>query len=165
MVAEGGEGENPLPFSLTAPKRGWGGGGGGGVGGVSRLRFPPGPHLRSSRFSLTSTPSPGSHQDLRKIVMRGLWFWGKGARRLGARAPSPLETWPTGGPWGLDPATLTEFFNFLLRLKPISPYLKTLGCYPWGALDGFRRLQSHERRGSRLRSSISAAGLGWAPSP
>ena len=25
--------------------------GGGGVGGVSRLRFPPGPHLRSSRFS------------------------------------------------------------------------------------------------------------------
>ena len=34
MVAEGGEGENPLPFSLTAPKRG-GGGGGGGVGGVS----------------------------------------------------------------------------------------------------------------------------------
>ena len=35
MVAEGGEGENPLPFSLAAPKPG--GGGGGGVGGVSRL--------------------------------------------------------------------------------------------------------------------------------
>ena len=50
MVAEGGEGENPLPFSLTAPKRGERLGGGG-VGGVSRLRFPPGPHLRSSRFS------------------------------------------------------------------------------------------------------------------
>ena len=30
MVAEGGEGENPLPFSLTAPKRGGGWGGGGG---------------------------------------------------------------------------------------------------------------------------------------
>ena len=28
MVAEGGEGENPLPFSLTAPKRGGGVGGG-----------------------------------------------------------------------------------------------------------------------------------------
>ena len=53
MVAEGGEGENPLPFSLTVNAGGgWGGGGGGGgVGGVSRLRFPPGPHLRSSRFS------------------------------------------------------------------------------------------------------------------
>ena len=32
MVAEGGEGENPLPFSLTAPKRGGGVGGGGGRG-------------------------------------------------------------------------------------------------------------------------------------
>ena len=32
MVAEGGEGENPLPFSLTAPKRGGGGWGGGGGG-------------------------------------------------------------------------------------------------------------------------------------
>ena len=29
MVAEGGEGENPLPFSLTGPKRGGGVGGGG----------------------------------------------------------------------------------------------------------------------------------------
>ena len=28
MVAEGGEGENPLPFSLTAPKCAGGGGGG-----------------------------------------------------------------------------------------------------------------------------------------
>ena len=26
------------------------------------------------------------------------------AQALGARAPSPLETWPTG-PWGLDPKT------------------------------------------------------------
>ena len=48
MVSVGGEGENPLPFSLTAPKRG---AGGVGVGAVSRLRFPPGPHLRGSRFS------------------------------------------------------------------------------------------------------------------
>ena len=53
MVAESGEGENPLPFSLTAlqPTKRGGVGGGGGGGGVSRLRFPPGPHLRSSRFS------------------------------------------------------------------------------------------------------------------
>ena len=45
MVAEGGEGENPLPFSLTAPKRG-----GGGVGGpasqVLRLK-PMGPGLKT----------------------------------------------------------------------------------------------------------------------
>ena len=44
MVAEGGEGENPLPFSLS-PIFGNAGGGWGegeGVGGVSRLRFRPG---------------------------------------------------------------------------------------------------------------------------
>ena len=48
-----GEGENPILFSLQPETRGAGGGGGrgGGVGGVSRARFPPGPHLRSSRFS------------------------------------------------------------------------------------------------------------------
>ena len=106
MVAEGGEGENPLPFSLTAPKRG-GGGRGGVVGGVSRLRFPAGPHLRSSRFS--------RHPRLRQAPTRRFakksYFVGKrprpwlaGPQALGARAPSPLETWPTG-PWGLDPAT------------------------------------------------------------
>ena len=61
MVAEGGEGENPLLFSLTTPKRGGGwGGGGGGVGGVSRLRFPPGPHPPKQPFQPTPTPSPGS---------------------------------------------------------------------------------------------------------
>ena len=69
MVAEGGEGENPLPFSLTAPKRA-----GGGVGG----------------FCGEKAPDP----------------WWAGPQALGARAPSLLETWPTG-PWGLDPATLT----------------------------------------------------------
>ena len=78
MVAEGGEGENPLPFSLT-----------GFVG-----------------FCGEKAPGP----------------WRAGPQALGARAPSPLETWPTG-PWGLDPATL---FNFLLRLKIMGPGLKTL---------------------------------------
>ena len=111
MVAEGGEGENPLLFSLTAPKRGGGvggggGGGGGGVGGyrgVSRLRFPPGPHLRSSRFSrhprLRQAPT---RRFAKNRNLRGLGgFWWAGPQALGARAPSPLET------WGLDPATLT----------------------------------------------------------
>ena len=69
--------------------------------------------------------------------------WWAGPQALGARAPSPLETWPTG-PWGLDPATLTDFlqakFDFLLRLKPIgsgsqnatiTPNPLTLGGVGW----------------------------------
>ena len=110
MVAEGGEGENPLPFSLTAPKRGGGWGGGGGVGGVSRLRFPAGPHLRSSRFSRHPRLRQAPTRRFAKNERFGWFLWGKGPRPLvgrapspGARAPSPLETWPTG-PWGLDPA-------------------------------------------------------------
>ena len=78
-------------------------------GGVSRLRFPPGPHLRSSPFQPTPTPSAGSHQEVcRNRNLRGLVFgekapgpWWAGPQALGARAPSPLETWPTGA-WGLD---------------------------------------------------------------
>ena len=111
--------ENPLPFFL-----------GGGVGGVSRLRFPPGPHLRSSSFSrhprLRQAPT---RRFAKNRNLRGLGGfcgekapgpWRAGPQALGARAPSPLETWPTG-PWGLDPATLTaelpatRVFNFLLR--------------------------------------------------
>ena len=52
MVAEGGEGENPLPFSLTAPK-GWG------EGGVGRGGIP-----ASLPFQPTPTPSPGFHQEV-----------------------------------------------------------------------------------------------------
>ena len=109
MVAEGGEGENPLPFSLTAQNAA-GPGGGGGVGGVSRLRFPPGPHLRSSRFSrhprLRQAPTRrfAKNRNLRGLGgFCGEGPWWAGPQALGARAPSPLETWPTG-PWGLDPA-------------------------------------------------------------
>ena len=132
MVAEGGEGENPLPFSLTPQNAK-------GVeeGGVSRLRFPPGPHLRSSRFSrhprLRQAPT---RRFAKKRNLRFGWFlWGKapgpwwaGPQALGARAPNPLETWPTG-PWGLDPATLIGFKNPRLLAqasgdlanKPLSP--------------------------------------------
>ena len=165
MVAE------TLLFSLQ-PQRG--------AEGVSRLPFPPGPHLRSSRFS--------RHPRLRQAPTKRLpktQFWSfrgfcgekaqapgrPGPQGLGARAPSPLETWPTG-PWGLDPATLTGVFNFL-RCKPMA--LKTLGCYHnpqsadlerrWMVSEG-GALQSHDRRGSRLRSSISAKLLGtWPTSP
>ena len=60
MVAEGGEGENPLPFSLTAPKRGWGGGGRGGIPASFPSRSPP----PKQPFQPTPTPSPGSHQEV-----------------------------------------------------------------------------------------------------
>ena len=73
---------------LQPQNAGGGGGGGGGVGGVSRLRFPPGPHLRSSRFS--------RHPRLRQAPTRRFaknrnlrWFlWGKGP--LVGRAPREL---------------------------------------------------------------------------
>ena len=69
MVAEGGEGENPLPFSLTAPKcgEGWdvgrGGGGGGGRGGIP-ASFPSRSPPPKQPFQPTPTPSPGSHQEV-----------------------------------------------------------------------------------------------------
>ena len=146
---------------------GWGVGGGGGVGGVSRLRFPPGPHLRSSRFSRKPR--------LRQAPIRR-FLWGKGPRPLvgpGARAPSPLETWPTG-PWGLDPATLTDFLQakFLASCCVSNPWVRVSKRYhnPQSAdlagrwmVSAGGAVQFHERRGSRLRSSISA--LGQAPSP
>ena len=143
-VAEGGEGENPLPFFE-------------GVGGVSRLRFPPGPHLRSSRFSrhprLRQAPARrfAKNRNLRGL---GVFLWGKGPRPLVGRAPSP------GGPGPKPPGDLahrplgpgsrhshrltfcSQDFNFLLRLKTMGPGLKTLGCYhnPQSvALDGFRK--------------------------
>ena len=96
-------------------------------------------------------------------------FVGKRPQGPGGPGPKP--------PGDLDPAThrLTSckrVFNFLLRLKFMRPGLKTLGCYhnPQSADLGGRwmvseggALQSHERRGSRLRSSISAAGPGPKP--
>ena len=61
MVAEGGEGENPLPFSLTAPK--CGGGGGGGRGGIP-ASFPSRSPPPKQPFQPTPTPSPGSDQEV-----------------------------------------------------------------------------------------------------
>ena len=65
MVAEGGEGENPLPFSLTAQR-----GGGGGVGGVIPASFPSRSPPPKQPFQPTPTSSPGSHQEVcEKIVI------------------------------------------------------------------------------------------------
>ena len=86
--------------------------GGGGKGGIP-ASFPSRSPPPKQPFQPTPTPSPGSHQEVcEKIVFGGFCGekapgpWWAGPQALGARAPSPLETWPTG-PWGLDPATLT----------------------------------------------------------
>ena len=94
-----------------------------------------------------------------------------GPQALGARAPSPLETWPTG-PWGLDPATLTvdflqaKFFTSCCVSVQVSkrshnPQSADLGG-GWMVSEG-GAVQFHKRQGSRLRSSISAAGPGPKP--
>ena len=61
MIAEGGEGENLLPFSLTAPKRGGrlGEGGGGIPASFPSRSLPP-----KQPFQPTPMPSPGSHQEV-----------------------------------------------------------------------------------------------------
>ena len=116
MVAEGGEGENPLPFSLTAPKRGggWGGGGVGGYPGFVSLQVPTSEAAVSADTHAFARLPPGRLRKNRNL--RGLGGfcgekapgpWWAGPQAPGARAPSPLGTWPTG-PWGLDPATLTD---------------------------------------------------------
>ena len=158
---------------------GVGGGGRGGIPASFPSRSPP----PKQPFQPTPTPSPGSHQEVcEKIVnLRGGGFcgekapgpWWAGPQALGARAPSPLETWPTG-PWGLDPATLTDFLQakFLTSCCVSNPWVRVSKRYhnPQSADLGGRwmvseggAVQFHERRGSRLRSSISAAGR--APSP
>ena len=96
------------------------------------------------------------------------FLWGKGPNPLVGRAPSPGGPGPQApGAW-IPPLSPLNFrnrvFNFLQR-KPMGPGLKTLGCYHnpqsaylggrWMVSQG-RALQYHERRGSRLRSSISA---------
>ena len=72
MVAEGEEGENPLPFSLTAQWGGGGGGGGRGGGGRGGIpaSFPSRSPPPKQPFQPTPTPSPGSRQEVcEKIVI------------------------------------------------------------------------------------------------
>ena len=106
--------------------------GGGGVGGVSRLRFPPGPHLRSSRFS--------RHPRLRQAPTRRFAEHRNfcGGKRFGGPGPS------------LDRhshrfTSSCCISNAWVRAATITPNPLTLGGVGWfpsGAL------QSHERRGS-----------------
>ena len=127
MVAEGGEGENPLPFSLQPQNAERGGGGRGGIPASFPSRSPP----PKQPFQPTPTPSPGSP-------------W-----RPGPQAPGAWTATLTGS------LPASRVFNFLLRLKPMGPGLKTLGCYhnPQSADLGGRwmvseggALHSHDRR-------------------
>ena len=100
MVAEGGDGENPLPFSLTATKRG-GGGGGGGRGSIP-ASFP----------SRSPPPKQPFQPGLRKIV-RGLGgFCGErpGLKTLGSyHNPQSADL---GGRWMVSegfPSSLQHF--------------------------------------------------------
>ena len=134
MVAEGGEGENPLLFSLTAPKRcaGWSGG----VGGVSRLRFPPGPHLRSSRFS--------RHPRLRQAPARR-FAKNRDLRGLGGLACHHNSQSKAGPkPWGPGPQAPCRPGPQAPKawIPPLSPVDFLQACYhnpqsACGALDGF----------------------------
>ena len=114
------------------------GGVGGGVGGVSRLRFPPGPHLRRSRFSRHPRLRQAPTRRFAKNRGLGGFCWRAGPQALGARAPSPLETWPTG-PWG-PPLSAVDFLQSVSnplspgqnpRLLPITPNPLTLGGVGW----------------------------------
>ena len=161
MVAEGGEGENPLPFSLTAPK--CGGGGGGGRGGIP-ASFPSRSPPPKQPFQPTPTPSPGSPGGLRKN--RNFGWVGKrpGPWRPGPQAP---------GAW-IPPLSPADFLQakFLTSCCVSNPWVRVSKRYhnPQSADLGGRwmvseggAVQFHERRGSRLRSSISAAGPGPKP--
>ena len=161
MVAEGGEGENPLP--PLHPKRGRGWGGGGGDRGGFPASFPSRSPPPKQPFQPTPTPSPGSHQE----VWFGWFLWGKGPWA----GPQARPT----GPWG-PPLSAVDFLQTLTSCcvsNPWIPGLKTLGYHnPQSADLGGRWMVSEGyspmRGGSRLRSSISGGSkpLGtWPTSP
>ena len=104
--------------------------GGGGVGGVSRLRFPPGPHLRSSRFS--------RHPRLRRKnrSLRGLGsFCGEKAQAPGGPGPKPWGPGPQA-PWRRLPAkckpcVLKTWVRVSKRYhNPQSATLEGVGWFP-----------------------------------
>ena len=132
-------------LSPLQPQNAVGVGGGGGRG-VSRLRFPPGPHLRSSRFSrhprLRQAPTRrfAKNRNLRGLVV----FVGKRPQAPGGPGPKPWGPGPQA-PWRPGPQAPgawipplspvdDQVFNFLLRLKQnatITPSPLTLGGLGW----------------------------------
>ena len=122
--------------------------------GVSRLRFPPGPHLRSSRFSRhprLRRLRPGGlrkNRNLRGLVV----FVGKRPQAPGGPGPKP---W---GPGPQAPSTLTDFLQakFLTSCCVSNPWVRVSKRYhnPQSADLGGRwmvseggAVQFHERRG------------------
>ena len=141
--------------------------GGGGYPGFVSLQVPTSEAAVSADTHAFARLPPGGLRKNRNL--RGLGGfcgekapgpWLAGPQALGARAPSPLETWPTG-PWGLDPATLTDFLQAKFLTSCCVAQSADLGGR-WMVSEG-GAVQFHERRGSRLRSSISAAGPGPKP--
>ena len=106
-----------LFLSPLQPQNAGGGWGGGGVGGVSRLRFPPGPHLRSSRFSrhprLRQAPARrfAKNRNLRGLVKRPQAPGGPGPKPWG---PGPQAPWRPGpqapGAW-IPPLSPVDFLQ------------------------------------------------------
>ena len=142
------------------------GGGGGGRGGIP-ASFPSRSPPPKQPFQPTPTPSPGSHQE---------WFlWGKGP---GPKpwGPGPQAPWRPGpqapGAW-IPPLSPVHFLQAkFLTSCCVSTWVRVSKRYhnPQSADLGGRWMVSeggavhfHERRGSRLRSSISAAGPGPKP--
>ena len=120
---------------LQPQNAGAGGGGGGGVGGVSRLRFPPGPHSEAAVSADTHAFARLPPGGLRKNRNLRGWVVFVGKRPQAPGGPGPK-------PWGLDPATLTDFLQAKLRLKRMGPVSKRYHnpqSAHRGALDGFRR--------------------------
>ena len=122
MVAEGGEGENPLPFSLTAPK--CGGGGGGGRGGIP-ASFPSRSPPPKQPFQPTPTPSPfAKNCNLRGCDGPGPKVWGPGPQapwRPGPQAP---------GAW-IPPLSPVDFLQakFLTSCCVSNPWVRVSKRY------------------------------------
>ena len=147
----------PSSFLPYSPKTQGGGGGGGGRGGY--------PGFVSLQVPTSEAAVSADTHAFARLPTGGFGFcgekapgpWRAGPQALGARAPSPLETWPTG-PWGLDPATLTDFLQakFLTSCCVSNSWVRVSKRYhnPQSADLGGRwmvseggAVQFHERRG------------------
>ena len=126
MVAEGGEGENPLR-------------GRGGIPASFPSRSPP----PKQPFQPTPTPSPGSHQT-RRFAKKSKVFVAKKPQAPGGPGPKPWGPGPQA-PWRpgpqapeawIPPLSPVDFLQakFLTSCCVSNPWVRV-----WGALDGFRR--------------------------
>ena len=116
MVAEGGEGENPLPFSLTAPKRGAGGPGPKPWGPGPQAPWRPGPQapgtltdfLQAKFLTSCCVSNPWvrvskRYHNPQSADLGGRWMVSEGGavqfhERRGSLSAKSLETWPTSQP-------------------------------------------------------------------